>query len=182
MKIIFSVIAAFLAAYSAWEFSLYRHYLKFVPDAMDVWWVDYALEESWGFGPGGKEAGIIVFDMPVKTKQHLASGGLDWLENMPPNGRSGWQGRYRNWKSTPIPANEKWAAPENCSDSPESNGYHYNCPSVTRYLGALIRVDRDVAQMVDEAVFSSGAYYAYGRVGMIILIPERARIVYIYAG
>lgn len=181
MKVIFSILAAFLAAYSAWEFALYLHHLKFVPDAMGVWWVDYTLEESLGFGPGRNEAGIIVFDMPAKTKRHLESGGLDWLENLPPNGRSGWQGRYRNWKSTPMPANERWTAPRNCSFDAESTGYHYNCPSVTRYLGALIRVDREVAQMVDEAVFSSGTYYAYGRVGMIILIPEHARIVYIYA-
>ena len=48
--------------------------------------------------------------------------------------------------------------------------------------GFNISFDGEVEKLVNQAVFSIGAYYAYGRIGMLIVIPEQSRIVYVYNG
>lgn len=184
---LFFVIGLFMAVFLAWKAFVYHHHLRFVPEAMNVWWVRYVAEESWGFGPGGNETGIIVYDMPDKMRDALNDRGVAWLESLPPPEWSGWQGRYGKWHTTPVPTTEfAWADPAACP--PEASDRHLfiyrnGCPSVSGYMGAYgfpIPFDADVEEMVNEGLFSPGAYYAFGRIGILILVPARERIVYVY--
>ncbi|WP_158503210.1 hypothetical protein [Shimia thalassica] len=95
----------------AWKGFLYRHHLRFVPEEMGVWRIIYVAEEAWGFGPGGNETGIIVYDMPEATYEALQAGGIKWLQNLSSNSWSGWQGRYDEWHSTPVPETETLGRP-----------------------------------------------------------------------
>ena len=52
-KLLLLGLYVFAAGFIAWKGLVYREYLRNVPNAMKVWWVRYAWEESWGFGPGG---------------------------------------------------------------------------------------------------------------------------------
>jgi hypothetical protein len=54
-------------------------------------------------------------------------------------------------------------------------------PQHLRYMQGYGRLGfiRDIEVMVNEAIFSSGAYYAFGRWGILVLIPARERIVYV---
>jgi hypothetical protein len=184
------VILVLAAASLAWKAFLYRHHLRFVPEAMNVWWVRYVAEEAWGFGPGGNETGIIVYDMPASVHRALGENeAFAWLEALPPNSWRGWQGRYETWRVTPIStADFAWADPAACP--PEASDRHLfiyrnGCPSISGYMGTYgfpIPFDPEVESMVNEALFSPGAYYAFGRIGMLILIPARQRIVYVYNG
>ena len=61
------------------------HRLSFVPEAMGVWRVLYAAEESWGFGPGGNETGIIVYAMP---REVAWIGSCQRMSECPRRGRS----------------------------------------------------------------------------------------------
>jgi len=181
---IFSILIAVVLSWKAFE---YRFHLHFVPEGMGVWWVRYVAEESWGFGPGGNETGIIVFDMPEKVQDALDQHGISWLETLPPNSW-GRQGYYRDWQSTPLSASEFWTNQEECP--PENSDrylliYPNGCPSIAGYMGRYgfsIPFDSDVERMVNQAVFSDGAYYAYGRTGVLIIIPAQGRIVYVYSG
>jgi hypothetical protein len=182
------IVGIFIAAFLAWKGFAYRHHLRFVPEAMNVWWVQYVSEEAWGFGPGGNETGIIVYDMPEKVRQELEEKGPTWLEALPRNSWDGWQGGYSDWHSTPIPKTHSWADPAACPPKTSDRylGFYPNgCPSISGYMGAYgfaISFDRDVEDMVNEALFSPGAYYAFGRIGILILIPAHDRIVYVYNG
>jgi hypothetical protein len=42
---------------------------------MGVWNLLYVSEESWGFGPGGNETGIIVYEMPKAVTAALEKRG-----------------------------------------------------------------------------------------------------------
>lgn len=187
-KILYTILGVMLCSFLAWKAVLYRHHLHFVPEEMGVWWVRYVAEKSWGFGPGGNETGIIVYDMPDKVREELTQNGISWLETLPPNSWKDWQGRYRDWKSTPIPDTILWANPKKC---PPKNSDRYllsypnGCPSITGYMGNYgfyISFDREVEQLVNQAMFSPGAYYAFGRIGLLIIIPAQNRIVYVYNG
>lgn len=167
----------------------YSHHLKFVPDDMDVWQRTYVSEKAWGFGPGGNETGIIVYVMPGVVKSQLAEDGIAYLEGLGVNSWDGWQGRYGDWSSTPIdPSTGEWADPERCPTGVSDYSmltYPQGCPSITGYLGRYgfnIPVRDDVERMATEALFLPGAYYAFGRIGLIILIPQENRIVYAYSG
>jgi len=187
-KQLFFVVCVFTAAFLAWECFVYHHHLRFVPEAMNVWWVRYVSEESWGFGPGGNESGIIVYDMPDNVREELEDKGLTWLETLPPNSWQGLQGRYFDWHTTPVPTTHSWADPAACPPKASDRYitiYPNGCPSISGYMGAYgfpISFDRDVEKMVNEALFSPGAYYAFGRIGILIVIPARERIVYVYNG
>jgi hypothetical protein len=189
-KWLFLTGGVLVAGILAWNGFIYRHHLRFVPEAMNVWWVRYVAEEAWGFGPGGNETGIIVFDMPEQVTRALeTTDALIWLQSLPRNTGQGWQGRYETWRVTPISATEfGWADPDACP--PEASDRHLfiyrnGCPSISGYMGTYgfpIEFDADVEKMVNEALFSPGAYYAIGRIGMLILIPARQRIVHVYNG
>lgn len=171
-----------------WKGFVYRHHLKHVPEEMGVWRVVYVAEDAWGFGPGAAETGIIVYDMPEATYDALQTGGIEWLQNLSPNSWSGRQGWYDEWHSTPVPETEFWTDPEACG-SGLSDFYsitqHPVCPSIAHYMakyGFGIPIDADVERLTNEAVFSSGAYYSYGRIGIFIVVPEKRRLIFVYSG
>ena len=52
------------------------------------------------------------------------------------------------------------------------------CSEMAIYYG----LDQDIEQLVNDAILRPGSYYAYGRIGVIILAPASRRIVYAYRG
>ncbi|MGB5558349.1 MAG: hypothetical protein WBN04_10095 [Paracoccaceae bacterium] len=162
--------------------ALRAHHLSFVPPAMKVSRVLYVAEEAWGFGPGGNETGIIVYRMPDAARQRIEADGLDWL-NGPSGGGPEWHGHYRNWHETPfnpdVPgAFDIWALKrraESCDHGGGIAGYMF------RY-GFCIPFDSDVEKLANIALVAPGSYYAFGRIGMLLLIPSENRIIYAYNG
>jgi hypothetical protein len=187
LLVVTALAAWFLTAW-AWNSHVYRMKLRLVPEGMGASHILYSAEEAWGFGPGGNETGILVFDMPNSTREALESNGISWLENLPPNSWEGRQGRYRNWEPTPIAETFFWTSRENCgSESRYHNlaSFGYACPGIFLYMdkyGFIITYDREVDSMVNEALFSDGAYYSYGGGGLLIVIPVQDRIVFVYNG
>lgn len=176
-------LGLFATAFLTWKALVYRDHLRNVPEAMNVWWVRYAWEESGGFGPGGSYTGITVYDTPKTVKTELREKGLSWLNALPPNSWQGMQGSYGGWRATPVPTSYSWADPAACTTSDRYMlTYPKGCPSISGYMEGygLLSFDRDVEVMANEALFSPGAYYAFGRWGMLILIPARERIVYVH--
>ena len=158
-KLLLLGLYVFAAGFIAWKGLVYRDYLRNVPEAMKVWWVRYAWEESWGFGPGGSYTGIMVYDMPAAVKTELRESGLAWLNALPRNSWQGPQGSYDDWHTTPVPTNYSWADPAAC---PPINSDRYmltypnGCPSISGRMGGygLLPFDRDFAVMANEALFT----------------------------
>lgn len=151
--------------------------LGVVPDALNVSSISYSEEESWGFGPGGNEAGIRTYPIPEAISKKIAENGISYFEAMPPNRkkRKGyWQGVYSNWQETPIKTDKYWK-PRKGTNS--LNIYDYIC----RY-GFCIDIKPSVVAEANAIVNSPGSYYAYGRNGLIIVNPERNLVLFIYNG
>lgn len=143
--------------------------LGFVPQAMGVWHIVY------------NETGLIVYKMPEDVAARLEKDGLNYLEKLPAQSHGHWRGRYSDWRATPIARDQRWEWPQG---QPVSHPA-WTSPGIGDYLfryGFWIPIDEDVERMVNGALFQPGSYYAYGRIGMIILVPAARRIVYAYPG
>src|SRR5215212_4661710 len=88
-------------SFKLWERS---HHLSFVPDGLSVSRILYVKEESWGFGPGANESGLIVYELPDNVAKEIQKAGIDYFAKMPQNAEHGRgrRGRYNKWQSTPI--------------------------------------------------------------------------------
>ncbi|MDR2081113.1 MAG: hypothetical protein LBP54_04420 [Campylobacteraceae bacterium] len=142
--------------------------LSVIPDALHVNSVSYSKEESWGFGPGGNEAGIRVYPLPQHIADKISQQGIEFFNTLPPNQNQksrGWRGKYSKWSQTPIKADGKMDI------------YDYIC----RY-GFCIEIDGSVVEQATEIVNSEGNYYAYGRVGLIVVSPSKKLVLYMYNG
>ncbi|MFY9480210.1 MAG: hypothetical protein WAQ08_21455 [Aquabacterium sp.] len=53
-----------LLPYGGYKALEYRWQMQAVPDALHVTSLSYSNEESWGFGPGGNEAGFRAYPLP----------------------------------------------------------------------------------------------------------------------
>jgi hypothetical protein len=161
------------------------HHLAFVPPAMDVSNIIYSAEQSWGFGPGGNETGIIVYEMPPATRRRIETEGVGWLNTLA--GSSGpWQGLYRDWHPTPYDSElsgafDLWEVEENIV----SEGCSKIGSGIVAYMdayGYCIPFDPDIEALANRALSMPGSFYAFGRIGMLLLIPAENRIIYAYIG
>jgi len=154
-----------------------QHNRSYVPEVFQVKKVLYKSEKAEGFGPGGNETGIIVFELPGTTAKQIAQEGLNYLSALQPQGDvSDWHGSYDKWYATPVVHSEHW---------PRSDDRVDFVPKIQSYLlrfGLPIPLDSAVENMVDKAMQKEGNYYAYGRIGLIIVIPTLHRVVYAYSG
>ncbi|KQQ53600.1 hypothetical protein ASF84_17445 [Pseudomonas sp. Leaf127] len=151
--------------------------LSFVPDALGVTAVTYFSEESWGFGPGGNESGIRVYPLPPTTAIR-AGAGLSFFKKLPanpPDPSRHWRGSYQNWQETPVSRTEKrW--PSEGKNQPMKT-YDYLCN-----YGFCTDVDPSVISEVDAIINAPGSYYAFGRIGVIIVSPSKRLVVYLFNG
>ncbi|MEL7459850.1 MAG: hypothetical protein AAFX45_02340 [Pseudomonadota bacterium] len=183
------ILAGLLIAVLGWQAYLYRFHLRHVPAEMNVWQRLYVSEESRGFGPGGNETGILLYAMPDAARAEIEAAGEAYLESFGPSPWGTLQGRFTDWHATPIdPDVAPWANPDTCPCGVSDRAmisYPRGCPSITGYLaryGFTIRVRADVEALANAALFAEGAYYSFGRTGLIIVIPSEARIIFAYAG
>lgn len=144
-------LAIALVLTAGWKSMLHAHHVGHLPGAFGVWRVLYVSEEAWGFGPGGNEAGFLVYPLPERTADAVETSGLPWLEALrdAPRSSEGWRGRFSDWRPTPIRPSARWMP------DPASGRYdivHYVC----RY-GFCIDIDAQHLRDAEDAVNSPGA-------------------------
>lgn len=160
---------------------VYNHHLSFIPKGMGAWWITYSKEESWGFGPGGNEAGAIAYSLPTDSAKRIERGGIAYLLTLKPefmpNGINKWNGIYEEWHPTPMDA--EWVTKKANLEYVGGEGksgiavYLYN-------MGFMI--DPDIENEINKAIREPGNFYARGRSGIIIVAPEMRRVFYVYSG
>ncbi len=174
LLLLFTLIAGPFSAFKNYERSLM---LSIVPDALHVTSISYSEEESWGFGPGGNEAGIRFYPLPSQIADEISQRGIEFFNNLPPNQNQqsrGWHGRYEKWSQTPISENDIWKPKK---ETGSLDIYDYICA-----YGFCINIDHDVMKQATEIVNSTGNYYAYGRIGLIVVSPSKKLVLYMYNG
>ena len=181
-KFLVPIFLLLFLALMAGAFVVFKSYerefrLSFVPDALHVRSVAYTEEESWGFGPGGNEAGIRVYPLPEQIANEVSRRRIEFFNNLPPNqtqqGRR-WRGVYQAWSETPIMPSERWKPNE---ETRNLDIYDYICA-----YGFCIDIDPAVVNEANAIINSPGSYYAYGRIGLIVVSPSRKLVLYLYNG
>ena len=160
----------------AWEYHDRAFALEFVPDALQVHRIDYRNEESWGFGPGGNEAGIRFYDLPEDVARQAAAQGLAYFEKLPANqdqARRDWRGQYEQWRETPIRGDDWKVDPV----TGVSNVMDFIC-----VYGFCIDVPADRLARANDMVNKPGSFYARGRIGIIVVSPKQKTVLYFYNG
>lgn len=178
-KRIFIVIIVLLVAAPVVSFKVYerRFMLSAVPDALGVRSIAYSKEESWGFGPGGNEAGIRVYPLPEHISKDIDARGIEFFNAMRPNtdqNARSWRGLYSHWNETPIKRERYWESGKNGN---QLDIYDYICA-----YGFCIDIEPDVVRQANEIVNAPGSYYAYGRIGVIVVSPGYNLVLYLYNG
>ncbi len=177
-RIYFVLMISILIASPVAAFKIYERNFKLsaVPDALKVSSISYSKEESWGFGPGGNEAGIRVYPLSKEIKNQIARHGIEFFNNLPANKNQqnrGWRGRYESWNETPVKEGKYWKRKGDVG----LDIYDYIC----RY-GFCIEIDEAVVVQAADIINSEGSYYAYGRNGLIVVSPAKNLVLYMYNG
>jgi hypothetical protein len=181
LKILAVIITISFIGFKFWE---YKFALETIPDELSVYKILYRKEHAWGFGPGGNETGIRVYELPEKAIEDIQKQGIEYFRNLPSNTNGGrnWRGRYQNWFETPIEVTRYWTDYMSLNDDAD---YSKQIPSISNYMNAYgfgLDIKPEIKKLADDAITNSGNYYAYGRIGIIIVIPKQKRVIYAYNG
>lgn len=159
--------------YKSWE---EKRYLEIIPYGLNVSKVLYANNESWGFGPGGNETGVIAYELPAEDAIEIQKIGIAKFSK-----ETGGFSDFGNWQQTPITLTDAWQGPRIGSE-PIQN---IQITKIANYLdrwGFSIPIDPKIESEIDYTISKPGSYYAYDRSGIIIVIPSIKKVIYAYAG
>jgi hypothetical protein len=171
------VALAMGAPYVAFKLHEQKFMLEAIPDALSVSSIAYREEESWGFGPGGNEAGIRLYPLPENISRTIKELGIEFFQSMPQNKNQqsrNWRGIYSNWAETPVKPSQRWSESKTTG---RLDIYDYICA-----YGFCINIKPSVVEEANSIVNSTGSFYAYGRIGLIIVSPEKNLVMYFYNG
>jgi hypothetical protein len=170
------VVSLLLVPTAMWKFYERKFSLEVIPDALEVRTVSYRNEESWGFGPGGNEAGILFYPLSEDVSRKVGKAGIEYLEQLPPNEDQqsrDLRGIYDHWSETPI-RGDVWKIDPGTG-----------LLNVTDYIcnyGYCLDIPSDLLRQANEIVSKPGSFYARGRVGIIVVSPEQKLVLYFYDG
>lgn len=170
-----AILCVFLVLFGFFKLRETVNQYRYIPEGLGANQILFAAEDSWGFGPGGNETGIIVYELPEGVAEKIRHGGADYLAKLPPRSESSqdWHGRFERWQSTPITLDRAWFD-ENST-----------VPKIANYLnqyGFGLPIESRIERDIDNAISRQGSFFAYGRMGMLIVIPESHKVVFAYAG
>ena len=167
-----------IAAFSAVAVGGYRLFerqwwLSKMPPNLGVDRVLYSASDSWGFGPGGNETGVALYELPQDVAVSIIAGGIDHV--------LGVDGSRLTWNDTPLTGPSEWFEGEGAL--PQTGPVPV--PRLHNYLnqyGFGIPVDPAVTSLIDRALSEPGNKFAFTRTGVLLVMPKVGRVAYAYAG
>lgn len=158
-----AILLVAMALFGAFQVHVYTWRIGHLPKALGVWRILYAKEKAWSFGPGGNETGVIVYQLPAAASRRLP------------------QALGPGWRPTPVAERQSWLV-ENTFDGRPAKHRSGVIDYIDRY-GMAFPMDPKVEAMIDEIIWTPGAYYAYRRGrGLLLVSPKAGRAVFVYAG
>jgi hypothetical protein len=158
-KLVFAVLLIAIAASIAvmgLESSKRSRYLRMVPAGLAVTEVIYAREDSWGFGPGGNETGVVVFGLSLDVASNIQ------------------QQSTTRWKATPVSVEG--------SDNDTNATLSYDIGQYLNRYGFGLQIDEKVTRTINDALSSQGNFVDDNGGRVIIVIPKAAKLVIAYRG
>lgn len=177
-KVVFAVIlAAFTASIAiAWSnLSEKSRHLRMVPTGLAVSRVVYAREESWGFGPGGNETGVIMFELPLGVAHNIQQQGITFLDQYVSA-----QVVVRRGSSSQIPFN--WKATSVHVEGADDDGNSTLTYDIGKYLnryGFGLLIDKDVARSINDALYNYGNFVDDDGRRLVIIMPKDGKLVFV---
>lgn len=146
--------------FASWE---REQRLSFVPKKLSVSNIVYTKEEIFGFGPGGNETGVLVYELPERTARDIEKIGIEYfIDAIDRQGNN--IDLYQKWQKTPTADIE----------------------NIENYLGRYgfgISIDPRIENEIDETILKSGSFFANGRGGRILIVnPKTRRVFLAYSG
>lgn len=144
--------------------------------------VIYSKEESWGIGmPGDNETGLIVYELDAEIAKIIQKEGISYFNHLPKTTYSSnseyYRRSYEGWKETPIQVKKH--------KNRDEGDVFETLKNIDDYLdkyGFGIPIDKKVASEINTAISKTGSYYAFGRTGILVIVPKQHKIVFMYAG
>lgn len=181
-----AVVAVVVAPVVAWQAFIYFGYQGVLPLGVNAPFVTYRKTETYGFGPGGDAAGILVYRMTDATAARVAQGGVAYL-----NASAAEDGRpltiderrrrsrrvYSDWRPTPVDL-ERFGSghgEDRCGGR----------PGIRAYLGNFsfrCKVRRSILDKTDRLLSTPGAFYgSRNREDAIVIVsPKTREVVFAY--
>ena len=158
-----------------------RWQMGHVPVAFKISEIIYSKEESWGFGPGGNESGLVVYRLPeemITTVRRQELIFVSATNSQINDGPDSYRRVYSNWKTTPFEGSNGWKCESaDCSLSGKI--------SVENFLGSKgygISLPSHISKEIDQVMSTPGSYYGKGRVGTLIIAPAFGRAYFVFSG
>ena len=139
-------------------------------------------------GPVKQASSYISYQktLPQKLNAQASNTSKDYRRNQHITasdnlGYAQWQGRYGEWQETPILSDPDWEDPFQDRNMATT----IFAPKIANYLdkyGSGIVIEPEIEREINEAISKSGSYLAYGRFGILIVIPDVRKVVYAYRG
>lgn len=171
-RLLFSIVllCIILIPYSLLKNNEENFYLNHIPQEMAVSKILYQKTKSWGFGPGGNESGVVVFELPDNSAKTILSAGKDFFDVI---------------SKDDIPRNEYIRECGEWQESPlgkDTNSTWFLSSFLFKY-GFGVAVDKSIENEINLAASNKGSF-ATGCPGSEVLIvaPKIKKVFYIYAG
>ena len=158
-----------------------RWQLGHVPVPFNISEIIYSKEDSQGFGPGAREAGVVVYKLPDETIRKVREQGLIFVgasNSQLAEGQDGYRRKYSNWKTTSIEGIREWRCESTECPSPGKI-------SVQNFLGADgygVSIPSHISKEIDKVMSTTGSYYGKGRVGTLIIAPDFGKAYFVFSG
>ena len=149
--------------------------LSRIPPPLHVAWIEYRLEEAWGFGPGGNETGFVVYRLTQASAKWARARG----EDLPAAIHSD----FGPWRPTPVQDRGDDGRWHRRDGKGSYRGFHN--ASISEYLEQYIpiSVPAEAIAEANAAIREPGSYYAYKPGGGVMIVdPARGKVYYAYAG
>ena len=147
--------------------------LRLVPKELQISTIIFANEESWGFGPGAAETGLIVYELPDNIATAIQKKGMSYFTKIEQQANNGygecsWCGIYEPWSQTPIKERDT-LQPKKITDF------------LNNFDGSF-STDSEIDAELNDAISKSGSYFAHGRSSTLIIMPNIKKVAFVYAG
>ena len=149
-----------------------------VPAGLSVSQVMFAREETWGFGPGGNETGVIIFKLPVDIAGKIERNGIAFLHQYVPTLIVVRHGDERpvtlRWKATPVLVEG--------SGNDTNLTQTYDIEKYLNRFGFGLILNDEVTREINDALSSQGNFVDDNGRRLMVIMPKTGRVVIAYRG
>jgi len=145
-------------------------YLNHIPQEMGVTKILYQKTDYWGFGPGGNETGVVVFELPENSAKMIQSAGKDFFDviSKEDTARNEYIRKCGEWQESPLgqDTNSSWAL-----------------SSFLDQYGFGIAVDQSIENEINLVASHRGSYSTGCAGGAVLIVaPKIKKVFFVYAG